>query len=210
MGKCLIASLNPVYPGLWYKVHSTTACISGMEVLAMNIPHFKHKLEQENTEESILPILDKVKPDWDLSNVKFKEFNEGISNKLVGCTLPGLEPGEMVLFRLYGNKTDLFIDRKKELETFQILHSRGYGPPVYGTFDNGICYGFVAGEVLDTESICDIHISSLCARHMAQLHAIKIDHENSKHEAEAMLFSGIQRYFNLLPETFQDRAMNER
>ena len=176
----------------------------------MEIPHFKHRLDSENTVESIKPVLKQIRPEWDIEKVKFKEFSEGISNKLVGCNMPGLEPGEMILFRLYGNKTELFIDRQKELETFQILHSKGYGPPVYGTLENGLVYGFLPGDVLDTDTIADKHISSLCARHMAKLHAIKVNHEKSRHKAEPMLFTGMMKYLNLLPEKFEDQVKNER
>lgn len=176
----------------------------------MEIPHFMHRLDPVNTEESIKPLLKQIRPEWDLEKVKFKEFTEGISNKLIGCNLSGLGHSEMILFRLYGNKTELFIDREKELETFQILHSKGYGPPVYGTLENGISYGFLPGEVLDTDTIANPHISSLIARHMAHLHATKIDHENSRHKAEPMLFSGMTKYLNLLPEKFEDPEKNER
>ena len=127
-----------------------------------------------------------------------------------GCNMPGLDAGEMILFRVFGNKTELFIDREKELETFQVVHSNGYGPPVYGTLENGQAYGFLAGDILDTDTIADSHISSLCARHMAQLHAIKINHENSRHKAEPTLFNGMMKYFNLLPEKFEDPIKNER
>ena len=178
--------------------------------ITMEIPHFMHRLDPVNTEESIKPLLKQIRPEWDLEKVKFKEFTEGISNKLIGANLPGLGHSEMILFRLYGNKTELFIDREKELETFQILHSKGYGPPVYGTLENGISYGFLPGEVLDTDTIANPHISSLIARHMAHLHATKIDHENSRHKAEPMLFSGMTKYLNLLPEKFEDPEKNER
>ena len=176
----------------------------------MEIPHFKLRLDPENIKESIKPVLNKIRPEWNLNEVKFKQFDEGISNMLVGCNMPGLDAGEMILFRVFGNKTELFIDRDKELETFQILHSKGYGPPVYGTLENGLAYGFLAGDVLDTVTIADSHISSLCARHMAQLHAIKINHETSRHKAEPMLFNGMMKYFNLLPEKFEDPVKNER
>lgn len=176
----------------------------------MEVRQFAHRLDPENTVESIKPILGQIRPQWDMEKVRFKEFSEGISNKLIGCIQQGLEPGEMILFRLYGNKTELFIDREKELETFQILHSKGYGPPVYGTLENGLAYGFLPGDVLDTKTIADPHISSLCARHLARLHAIKIDHENSRHKAEPMLFNGMLKYLNLLPDKFEDLAKNER
>ena len=186
------------------------SCCRILVSFKMEIPHFKHRLDPENIEESIKPILKQIRPEWNLNEVKFKQFDEGISNMLVGCNMPGLEAGEMILFRVFGNKTELFIDREKELETFQILHSKGYGPPVYGTLENGLAYGFLTGDVLDCDTIADSHISLLCARHMAHLHAIKINHENSMHKAEPMLFNGMMKYHNLLPEKFEDPVKNDR
>ncbi|XP_068672029.1 probable ethanolamine kinase [Montipora capricornis] len=176
----------------------------------MEVHHFAHRLDAENTVESIKPVLEQIRPEWDMEKVKFKQFSEGISNKLIGCIEEGLEAGEMILFRLFGNKTELFIDREKELETFQILFSKGYGPAVHGTLENGLAYGFLAGDVLNTETIADPHISSLVARHMARLHAIEIDHKNSRHKAEPMLFNGMMKYLNLLPDKFEDSSKNER
>lgn len=177
--------------------------------MSNEIPHFKSALDAVNTEESIKPILKKVRDNWDVSEVEFVQFTEGISNKLVGCKLRH-GGDDLVLFRLYGNKTELFIDRQKELETFQLLHSKGFGPPVYATFDNGIAYGFVNGDVLDTDSICDPHISKLIACHMAHLHAIR-PQTNSKHNADdPILFESLFKYINLLPDKFEDPAKNER
>lgn len=48
----------------------------------------------------------------------FQTFTDGITNKLVGCFYKedgDTEANDVVLVRIYGNKTDLLIDRKAEL-----------------------------------------------------------------------------------------------
>lgn len=48
----------------------------------------------------------------------FQTFTDGITNKLVGCFYKeegDVEANDVVLVRIYGNKTDLLIDRKAEL-----------------------------------------------------------------------------------------------
>lgn len=173
----------------------------------MDPPHFNMKLDDDKPETGIKEILKKVKPDLDPNELEFVEFNEGISNKLVGCKKTGAPRKDITLFRMYGNKTELFIDRKKELETFKILHSKGYGAPVYATFDNGICYGYIDGDVLDTVTIAEDHISTLIAKHMAELHAIP---PSGTDKPTASLFKTISKFLNLVPAEFPDQTKNER
>lgn len=173
----------------------------------MDPPHFSIKLDKENPETGIKEMMIKLKPDLDPNDLEFVEFNEGISNKLVGCKKTGAPRKDITLFRLYGNKTELFIDRKRELETFKILHSRGYGAPVYATFNNGISYGYIDGEVLDTNTIADDHISTLIAKHMAELHAIP---PSATDKPTASVFKTISKFLNLVPTEFPDQKRNER
>lgn len=46
-------------------------------------------------------------------------FTDGTTNKLVGCYLEDT-PEDMVLVRVYGNKTELIVDRDNELKSFQV------------------------------------------------------------------------------------------
>lgn len=74
---------------------------------------------------------------------KVSTISGGISNALYKVTPPptsGLEP---VAFRVYGNGTEKFIDRKKELEIMTILHEHEFGPSLLGTFDNGRIEAFL-------------------------------------------------------------------
>lgn len=171
----------------------------------MEFPHFNVKLDKNEPEKGVKDIMKQIRPDIDSDDLEFVEFNEGISNKLVGCRRKGAPRKDLHLFRLYGNKTELFIDRQMELETFKLLYSKGYGPPVYATFDNGIAYGFVTGDVLDTETICDDHISKLIAEHMAELHAIPI-----KDGASASVFKTLFKFLNIVPDEFPDSSKNQR
>lgn len=55
----------------------------------MEISHFKLRLNPENIQESIKPVLSQIRPEWNLNEVKFKQFDEGTSNMLVGLQHAG-------------------------------------------------------------------------------------------------------------------------
>lgn len=46
-------------------------------------------------------------------------FTDGTTNKLVGCYIED-DPDDVVLVRVYGNKTELIVDRDNELKSFQV------------------------------------------------------------------------------------------
>lgn len=50
-------------------------------------------------------------------------FTDGTTNKLVGCYLDN-SPEDVVLVRVYGNKTELIVDRDSELKSFQVEERR--------------------------------------------------------------------------------------
>lgn len=52
--------------------------------------------------------------------VSFQLFTDGTTNKLVGCYIED-DPEDMVLVRVYGNKTELIVDRDNELKSFQVV-----------------------------------------------------------------------------------------
>lgn len=56
---------------------------------------------------------------------KFQVFSNGISNKLVGIYFNN-KYNEMVLVRVYGNKTDLLIDREAEIKNIKVLNIQMY------------------------------------------------------------------------------------
>ena len=83
-------------------------------------------------------------------------FTEGITNVLVGSHLGDFK--DVVLVRIYGEKTDLIIDRETEKRNMKLLEKHGSAEPLYCAFKNGLCYGFVHGNTLDEKTCRDDHI----------------------------------------------------
>lgn len=84
----------------------------------------------------------------------FQLFTDGITNKLIGCYV-GDTTDDVVLVRIYGNKTELLVDRDEEVKSFRVLQAHGCAPQLYCTFNNGLCYEFMQGEALDPEHVCN-------------------------------------------------------
>lgn len=84
-------------------------------------------------------------------------FDEGITNKLVGGYRGAsfAQARDVVLIRVYGEKTDLIIDRNAEKQNMSELAEAGMCPPVYATFDNGLVYEFAPGVTLDEKTVRD-------------------------------------------------------
>lgn len=84
----------------------------------------------------------------------FQLFTDGITNKLIGCYVGDITD-DVVLVRIYGNKTELLVDRDEEVKSFRVLQAHGCAPQLYCTFNNGLCYEFMQGEALDPEHVCN-------------------------------------------------------
>jgi ethanolamine kinase len=170
--------------------------------------HFDVDIPFENSEPVIVKILKEIKPEWSEENLKFKNFTEGISNKLIGAMLQCGSEKDLIMFRLYGNRTELFIDRKQELVNVEFLHSRGFAPKLYATFRNGYCLGFIPGRTLETEEMSDEHLSSLIAKKLARVHAIQSTSDFKTDEPCA--FSMIEKFLSVLPDKFDDNVKQTR
>ena len=91
----------------------------------------------------------------------FQSLTEGITNKLVGCYHKSdAKKSDGIVMRVYGQKTDLIIDRNLEKLNMQILFKAGRSAPFYANFKNGIAYAFVQGRSLEVEDVSDPHIST--------------------------------------------------
>ena len=103
-------------------------------------------------------VLIRLRPQW--REVRWKTFTDGITNKLIG----GWEEGkkeDMVLVRVYGQGTDMIIDREGEMKNMARMQGIGLGGKLYAAFNNGICYQFLAGEVLSSQHVICIAILDL-------------------------------------------------
>lgn len=113
---------------------------------------------------------------------------------------------------MYGNKTDLLIDRKAETRNIILLHSFGFAPSLYATFKNGLVYDFVPGVTLNTESVLRPQVWSLVAQRMADMHRlVKPDlNRDETNKPLPMLWKKTQSFFDLVPDRFSDSKKHKR
>lgn len=139
-------------------------------------------------------------------------FTDGITNKLVACTLDNSNndqssEDEIVLVRIYGNKTDLLIDRNAELRNIKTLNVLGLAPKVYGVFENGLAYQYYPGVTLKPDSVIEHKIWPLVAKQMGKMHKVELGNNIEK---EPMVWNKIDQFLNLLPQPFSIEAKQER
>ena len=98
-------------------------------------------------ETHILPL---VRPGWKLDLLKYRVFEEGVTNKLVGFFQVGRADDEsMVLVRVNGEGRELVLpDGKTEILVMLTLHRAGLSPPLYLVTENAMCYGYIPGRTL--------------------------------------------------------------
>ncbi|XP_029992493.1 ethanolamine kinase 1 [Sphaeramia orbicularis] len=135
--------------------------------------HVEIHIDEHEPRRGILELLRRLRPQWNSGEIQMKTFTDGITNQLIGCFVGSLQEPGCVLVRLYGRKTELFVNRDREVEMFQVFHAHGCGPQIYCSFQNGICYEFVRGTVLDDELLRQPSIYRLIAAEMGRVHAIR-------------------------------------
>jgi ethanolamine kinase len=149
---------------------------------------------------------EKCREEFSLSQV----FTDGITNKLVGCFYSDEEKSikEDLLVRIYGNKSELMIDRAAEKKNMAMLFKAGLAPELYATFNNGLVYEYVPGVTINYKTVQDPKIWPLVARNMAKMHKLPLSAEDSK--AEPMLKSKYVKFLDLIPEVFSDPVKQQR
>jgi ethanolamine kinase len=84
---------------------------------------------------------------------------------------------DVVIVKMYGERTEMFIDRDEEIKTMQLLHNRKCGPILYAIFENGIAYEYTPGAPLNVENCRAKNVYPLVAKEMARMHSIPLTPE---------------------------------
>ncbi|XP_048124431.1 ethanolamine kinase 1 [Alosa alosa] len=170
------------------------------------VPKLDVTVDEHDFRTGALKLIKELRPNWKPSEVKMKSFTDGITNKLIGCYLGGAMK-DVVLVRIYGNKTELFVDRENEVKSFRVLQANRCAPQLYCTFNNGLCYEFLEGTTLEPEHIRSPGLFRLIAWQLAKYHAI---HAHNGWVPQSDLWFRMGKYFSLVPTHFQDPAQNLR
>ncbi|KAL6428427.1 hypothetical protein ACFW04_008599 [Cataglyphis niger] len=163
--------------------------------------HLNITIHEDKIIDGAIDVIKKIRPSWPLQELHFKPFTDGKTNKLVGIWYSG-HYADMVLIRIYGNNSDLLIDRKNELNNIRILNKAGYTHCIYATFNNGFAYQFLEGETLTVETIRDPRVYPLIARRMAEMHCLKP--ENGPEPKRAFIWEKTKKFMQIMPKRFSD------
>ncbi|XP_067223760.1 ethanolamine kinase 1 isoform X1 [Chanodichthys erythropterus] len=170
--------------------------------------HLDVCIDERSPRHGVSELLKKLRPEWKPEDVQIKAFTEGITNQLMGCYVGSLTEGPVLLVRVYGQMTELFLDRDKEMQMFQVLHKHGCGPELYCSFTNGICYEFVRGVVLDDTLLRRPSVYRLIATEMGKIHSIKPGEVGDSSPVTPVLWSRLSQFLNLVQRS--DAAKQQR
>lgn len=156
-------------------------------------------------------------------------FTDGHTNKLIGCCIPkhnnndeisavddddSLCQYEVILIRIYGENTEVLINRQKEIENFKLLHKYGFASVLLATFNNGLSYEYTNGKPLSKPDLCDEQIWRRIAQRMAEMHrtipANCGDTNPPCTPPKTALWTKINSFFDLIPATFSDPIKQKR
>uniref|UniRef100_A0A7R9YXN4 ethanolamine kinase n=1 Tax=Chlamydomonas euryale TaxID=1486919 RepID=A0A7R9YXN4_9CHLO len=133
---------------------------------------------EEETKTLITALCTRVLPGWaevNLEELTLTPITGGISNLLVKVTPTqhaGLQP---VAVKVFGNKTELLIDRQKELQQLHKLNSCGFGAEVVGEFANGRIEAFLTAKTLKPEEMSHPKFVPRIAALLRKLHSVPTD-----------------------------------
>ncbi|NWZ22641.1 EKI2 kinase, partial [Asarcornis scutulata] len=167
------------------------------------VPHLGIAVDEGDVLPGALRLVRELRPGWEPARVKTKLFTDGITNKLVACYTDE-DMVDAVLVRIYGRKTELFVDRETELRNFQVLRAHGCAPDLYCAFQNGLCYEFLPGIALGPDHVRDPRIFRLVAQEMARVHAI---HANGS-LPKPILWQKLHKYLTLVKMDLSPKVPN--
>jgi len=170
-----------------------------------DIPHLELEVSLESEAElkvGALEVLKRVRPAWDQTKIVWRTFTDGITNKLVGGWLE-TKKEDTVLVRVYGEGTEKIIDRQAEVNNMLKLQTIGCGSQVYATFNNGLCYEFIHGEILSQTMLEDPLVYGEVARTMARMHSVPLE------DLEPGLWHRMEKFISLANPTCRPRLVTE-
>ncbi|XP_043240299.1 ethanolamine kinase 1-like isoform X1 [Amphibalanus amphitrite] len=172
---------------------------------------FETKLDPADYEAGLLEIVAALRPDWNLDNLRLKPF-AGLTNTLVSCCHAG-DQESTLLFRLYGDGTDRFIDRDAEKRNMQMMHRAGCARPLVATFSNGIVYGFEPGHTVTKLSVRAPDVFAMVAAALARVHRITPlgpDAGDGSNPCRSCLWASLDKMMVLAPTQFDDPRQQKR
>ncbi|OWA51944.1 Ethanolamine kinase 1 [Hypsibius exemplaris] len=176
------------------------------------IPTLAHHFDVENAENSARLLLNHFRPHLSQQLKEEKliitEFTGGVQNKTLAVYFPS-DRRNKTLIKVYGADTDRILDRAGEIRTRLMLNEHECCGKVYGLFENGMCYEFVAGQTMTFENVGNDHCSRLIIRKLVDLHCVN----RTASEDELQVFDAFKKmsgFLELVPEAYKDEKQQRQ
>jgi len=118
--------------------------------------------------EEVAPIIRQVRPEWNSDNVRRTLFSEGLTNSLGAYYQDAIEDEDTIVIRINGAAP--FLDRQKELVTFDRLAKADVCEPLVASFTNGIVMKRIKGSTLTKSNVSNKQIALSTAHEIAKMH----------------------------------------
>jgi thiamine kinase-like enzyme len=151
----------------------------------------------------IYPLIKSIRPDWTSSNTRLVTFTEGLTNQILGLfdtrTVDNDDSNALII-KIYGAKTELFIDRQSEINAMKIFSEHNvFSQHVLIQFNNGIIYEYASGIACSKADVRKENIARLIAIKLAQLHNVPISGNDKPY-----IILLLRRFIELLKESSFD------
>jgi ethanolamine kinase len=170
----------------------------------MEIPFLDHVFDgSDASNASILPFVPYLFPhvaeaDIDL---RIQPLAQGTTNSLFKVTNQSLNQ-DAVLVKVYGDGTDITIDRNKELWVHKLLADRGLSSMPLCRFTNGHAYQFIPGSVCSEGDVSKTEIFRGVARELARWHTLLqpviLQGARKELDYEASVWSTAKKWLNAI------------
>jgi len=159
----------------------------------VNLPGFQNQIRA---------VITNLVEDWkdvDQDALEIKVVSGGMTNFLYKASLRDTSPTKVkqVLIRIYGTKTELIIDRQRELENIKRLYPKGFGPKLYGVFENGYIYEYYEGRCLTPEELHSCAWNERLGNQLALWHT-----QEPAGEHNSGVWDTIDDWLSLVPESY--------
>jgi len=126
----------------------------------------------------VAPIIEQVRPGWKSDNVKRTLYYEGRTNSLAAFYQDTIEDEDTIVIRINGAAP--FVDRQKELETFDRLVKADICELLVASFNNGLVMKRIKGSTLTKSNVSNKIIALSTAQEIAKMHLnVQLSHKDT-------------------------------
>ncbi|KAI5458301.1 kinase-like domain-containing protein [Mariannaea sp. PMI_226] len=185
------------------------------------IPYVQYVFDTSDTEGSVLQLAPFLFPGNNFTDgtIRVSKLCQGTTNALFKVSRQPAGPhcqdiAVKVLVKVYGEGTEITIDREKELQLHKILSDNQLAPDLLVRFSNGHGYAFLDGTACSVEEIAEKRIWCGVARELANWHAVlpvvNVKLPGDVVDFEPSIWSTAKKWLDALPSNTEKQRAKKK